>query len=803
MEQLMSSSEQELRKQQRQFEKNKILNDYKEFSEKISQNDLNNRKNPFTSSMWEKELQSFFGDQVNASRTDLINTLNRCIGQFGAFIKNKDNRNEYNKIIKKYCFDNIKTLVYVTIVTAIDTIVKYKIKEEKTTLQFCVGSIAKCFFKQTNLISRLDKFYMKLANETAEKIDSHKSNMQRDVYHLANYFMDHIASSADVIKIYKAQDDKNKDKYMHCVELGDSVIRCYNHIFARDKLFKAQNYPMICKPKHWSKSIIGGGYLLNETDPLVSVKSPRHLDKIKKDIKNRHLSSNFLKSANLLQDVPWRINDKVLHVLDKVLSCRDDRKNEQSLAVLNAQTLDLANEFRDKVFYLPWYLDFRGRMYPSVLQLSPQAHDPGRALLLFAKPQEIRRSDEDSTLEHLAIYGYNKYQPSANKVSKEKMIAWIEEHEVDIFNSSADPLKNTDFWNNASDKYTFLAFCFEWSSIKQSCQYNRATNLPVYIDGTCNGFQHYAALLRDDVVSPHVNLVDGECPGDLYNIIALKVREKAASSETLTNEDKHFVDTLVDRNFIKKSVISASYGAGVDRRTEVMTKKLKDLSDCSSSKDCTEEERRLFAGVTTENLKDKASKIETTITYAINRLCPSLSKVRSWLNKVARAVVEKGECLSWISPAGFPVHNFYFNHPTYEIRLFVNGKSRKILFRKFEEIDRQLLDKEEQFSSIAPNYIHSLDSAHASNVIVNFSERVSTADAGCIASVHDCFATYATSASLLHDVIRKEFYKIHSKNQLSVFKKQVEERFSIKLPNIPVLGSFDLSQVMNSRYFFY
>jgi DNA-directed RNA polymerase len=45
------------------------------------------------------------------------------------------------------------------------------------------------------------------------------------------------------------------------------------------------------------------------------------------------------------------------------------------------------------------------------------------------------------------------------------------------------------------------------------------SNVPVHVDGSCNGMQHYAALGRDDRGARQVNLADSERPGDVYTAI--------------------------------------------------------------------------------------------------------------------------------------------------------------------------------------------------------------------------------------------------------------------------------------------
>jgi DNA-directed RNA polymerase len=70
-----------------------------------------------------------------------------------------------------------------------------------------------------------------------------------------------------------------------------------------------------------------------------------------------------------------------------------------------------------------------------------------------------------------------------------------------------------------------LAWCFECSD----CFHNPdsfKTHIPIQLDGTCNGLQHYSALLRDVVGGRGVNLINSDKPNDIYANVAVRLEEK-------------------------------------------------------------------------------------------------------------------------------------------------------------------------------------------------------------------------------------------------------------------------------------
>jgi hypothetical protein len=56
----------------------------------------------------------------------------------------------------------------------------------------------------------------------------------------------------------------------------------------------------------------------------------------------------------------------------------------RSMHVRTSITLNMAEMYEEKVFYIPWSFDYRGRVYPIPPFLSPQDTDFGKAMLRFA-----------------------------------------------------------------------------------------------------------------------------------------------------------------------------------------------------------------------------------------------------------------------------------------------------------------------------------------------------------------------------------------------------------------------------------
>jgi DNA-directed RNA polymerase len=323
--------------------------------------------------------------------------------------------------------------------------------------------------------------------------------------------------------------------------------------------------PMIVPPRDWSTPF-NGGYITRALRGahLVLSHSRGYLDELRTwDM------PEVYSAVNAIQRTPWRINKSVLAVMqeawgagprlqsllveaDEPLPAKpaglenhkgvtaDDLPLElkEQLTVWKARAaktheanarrasdrsglakkLHVADKFKDfEAIYFPHYLDFRGRIYPFANYLNPQGDDLARGLLEFAEGRSLGPRGVYWLKVHIAnLFG-------VDKVSFEERVKWTEENSERLLAAAADPLNFHSIWAKADSPWSALAAIFEFAGYMVQGE-DYVSHLPIAMDGSCSGLQHYSAMLRDPVGGREVNLVPGDKPGDIYTQVAKRAQ---------------------------------------------------------------------------------------------------------------------------------------------------------------------------------------------------------------------------------------------------------------------------------------
>jgi DNA-directed RNA polymerase len=599
--------------------------------------------------------------------------------------------------------------------------------------------------------------------------------------------------------------------------------------------------PMIVQPRDWT-SPFNGGYLSSNIKPLkmVKTKNRAYLEEL------THTDMPIVYEAvNALQRTAYQINTQVLDVMSTLwengselggLPPRDGlplpakpadiEENEAARKQYRAEAsrvhlqnlqitghrigfniaLDIAKRYAGfRKLHFPYQLDFRGRIY-AVSHLNPQGSDVQKALLRFANGKPLGSEG----WKWLAIHGANT--AGYDKVSLEARVEWVLDNEEEICTIAENPYDNRGWCGTIGsveiDKpWQFLAFCFEWAGY---CKYGDTyvSKLPVALDGSCSGIQHFSAMLRDEIGGNAVNLVPAELPQDVYGMVAKKVIEQAQEEAVSGTEDelkhtdegvayvkrgtkalaKQWLAFGITRNTTKRSVMTLAYGSKeYGFKEQLMEDIIRPAKNSGKAFP--------FDG----DGYQAAQYMAKAIWVAVNKVLVKAGEAMRWLQTAASLAAKEGLPVRWTTPVGFPVMQAYADIETRRVKTAINGKL--VYFRVNQETDK--LDRRKQSSGIAPNYVHSCDAAHLMLAVV----RAKQSGIRSFACVHDSFGCPAGEVETFFRVIREAFVEMYETvDVLGSFREEITQQLSDegkeKLPALPESGTLDLSRITESRYCF-
>lgn len=584
--------------------------------------------------------------------------------------------------------------------------------------------------------------------------------------------------------------------------------------------------PTIVPPKPWT-GLSGGGYYGAGMPPL-SLVSRTHAGQGQR-LRAADLS-RVLEGVNAIQATPWAINRVVLAVMrelsesdaehaglprarDLPLPAKpaDIDTNEEARKAWRAEARDIHNDnhnmrakkFRlegilaqaerfaeeDGPIYFPHTLDFRGRAYPVPSVLQPQGDDRAKAVLRFwrGKPLGGRGA------HWLAIHGANCF--GVDKVGFDERVAWVHDNEAAIREVAEDPFGNL-WWADADSPWQFLAFCLEWrdvSGMEDPSTY--ISHLPIALDGSCNGLQHFSAMLRDPVGGEAVNLVPAEAPQDIYARVAARAEERLRAIRDAGPDDDEdrrpdwaeaWLTLGVDRKIAKRPVMVLPYGGTIRSCVRY-------VREAVVEKAGSEEEANLG-----DEFPRAVGFLASVVWESIGDVVVAAKDAMSWLQQSARAMTKVGAGVTWTTPSGFVAGQSYPQLRDRVVKTKISGAVVKLVTKE----ETGVLDANRQASGMSPNYVHSMDAAAMLLTVV----RLRDAGLDSFAMIHDSYGVHAADTDLLAVTLREVFVGMYSGDPLGDLRAEMLETAGAenvpKLRPVPPRGELDVSLVSSSPFFF-
>jgi DNA-directed RNA polymerase len=588
---------------------------------------------------------------------------------------------------------------------------------------------------------------------------------------------------------------------------------------ARSALMQPMSLPMVVRPRRW-RSLKTGGYL-RPTYRRGLVRAGTGMGGALSALAEADLSLVY-EAVNHIQETPWRINRRVLDVMREVwdgggnlggLPPRDDyplppkpddmdadeeakkawKRAATEVYDANAklfqerlevnQRLWVAEKFADEAaIWFPHALDFRGRAYPiPATGPHPQAEDAGKALLEFAHGLPLGKAGAHWLAVHIAnLFG-------VDKVSFHDRVKWTYDHAAQIIDSAVDPLDGGRFWATADSPWMALAAIFDFAGYLQQGE-TYVSHLPIPLDGSNSGLQHFSALLRDPAGAAAVNLVPSSAgvdgPSDVYAEVA-----RIAQARVDRDSDPRAAlwrGGLVTRKVAKRPTMTYVYSATRYGVQDMILQTLKEL----------DAEGEPYLGGA-DNY-EAANYLSYIMFEAIAEVVSAATRAMEWLRSVARVASNAGASLTWTAPDGFVINQAY-RLPS-GTRVEVHWRGAKLSLTLMG--DSPDLSARSQANGIAPNFIHSLDAAHL-RALARAAKREGI---DYLAVVHDSFATHAARTDDLARLLRETFVEQYEPDLLARFRDEIAATLPPAwvdaLPPPPTAGELDLEDVRYAPYLF-
>jgi len=600
-------------------------------------------------------------------------------------------------------------------------------------------------------------------------------------------------------------------------------------------------YPFIVVPKEWT-SAYGGGFHTQYKSLRTKILRTRNKKAIK--IASVHGIDDILSTLNIIQKTKWRINKRVLKVMDDCNNIgkgygglpvwededieidgkfplkeqvkdhwKDDdfaelkkAKDEEVLEWLAVKAiahdmfnrarskresllwkLRVANKFKDEPeLYFTWNCDYRGRIYCYQPYINPQMDDSGKALIEFAEGKTLGKHG----LKHLCIHGANVF--GFDKAPLEDRVQWVKDHEMEILNSADNSIDGMGFWMDADKPFNFLAFCYEYADFRRNPD-SFKSHLPVQQDGTCSGLQHYSALLRDSIGGKVVNLTAALEKADVYGEVAKIVNEmlmddilKGGTNAQLA---KAWKDIGVDRKICKRNVMTFCYGATRTGFTSqliehVLKEGLKFSGKVKTFKAC-----NYLGGL-------NWLAIEKTLVKSVEAM--------EFLQKTAFLMGKANLDLCWNSQIDLRVNQDYMKTESKQMDTYWGSVRIRPRFAHNKPKEKNAVGSR---NGIAPNFIHSMDASHLMLTALKCYEKGITA----FSFIHDSFGTHAGDMETMSQILRETFNEMYSEDLLAKFVDDIRTQIPPELGEDfekivteykPEMGSLDVKCVLASPYFF-
>lgn len=585
--------------------------------------------------------------------------------------------------------------------------------------------------------------------------------------------------------------------------------------------------PMIEEPVNWSfeNGELVGGYRTYQYQ----------LVRFRGDVDYSKYSDKIFDAVNSIQRTPWVVNKEMVEIIKSELSfpnvedfvkvdypqideniwtvdedsLTDEEKESNFLLkqvyfkeveIYRAEKSDFESEvgkyraiklalsiaelYQDyDELYFPHSYDFRGRVYPIPVGLSPQGSDTVKAMIDYKHGEVLTERGKQWAYAYLSsLFGEDKI-PFDERVLRGK------------------ELVNED-WKLAEEPYQFLSHQLELKKLEKDPKYKFKGR--VHLDA-CNSGSQFTSAMTNDPDGCHATNVTptitkkGQDRQDAYILVSKKA---LAITNSLLNKDvvdretelSFFKDLLTNkgRKVCKTPVMVSNYGGTEGGRSELVWDILRELKV----------DRELIT-------KSNAALFSKIIGQSIVGVLHGGKAFETYIHQMSAILTKTNKPTTWDTSDGFQVvHVKKKEGVGTQISCLLPGSRRVTTLLKKRFLNE--ISARKMKSAISPNFVHSLDAELLRGVLLK------TVDLGIMNTdwIHDSFGCLPNHVDKLLEVTKLEFIRLMESKPLERLDTQLRGQIECTKPNqklldaikIPNLSkgnkSLDLSLVMESDWFF-
>lgn len=423
-----------------------------------------------------------------------------------------------------------------------------------------------------------------------------------DMIHLGKFGVD-ACVQAGLIEVHRGTNSKGTTVLYELAPAVKSFLLNYSDSDVRH-IISREDTRMMCPPDDWT-NLGDGGYLSTRRKSVAPLMNVLKIRKSERNNVARQYTANEMpivfEVANYLQSIPfelheatraailrvWEAGGNVMGVPSTTGPVRPDfpyaddwdkstapehelstfKAWKRAVALYHTEVREWKGKLRevgafikhartaDGACWFPVYFDTRGRWYYRGVP-NPQGSDLAKAVLHFNTKKPLGHRGLFWLKVHIAnSFGFDK-------VRFADRARWTEQNWESFVRALDEPENYPEVWGTDAPWCVFTA-CWELRNALQSAQpHLYCTGIPIHMDATCSGLQHFSAILRDPIGATYVNLDDPlKCGSkqDIYtkvatNTLELIKRDCNSSDPEIAELAAWCVKVGISRDMAKKPV---------------------------------------------------------------------------------------------------------------------------------------------------------------------------------------------------------------------------------------------------------